>query len=69
MESINSTIRRFQNDIVSYINQSNLPVEVKSLVMKNICLQLETEADRAVVTEQHLQQKEASENDDTEVEQ
>lgn len=47
----NYDVRMFRNSILSYINQSPLPAEVKLLAVKDIASQLEAEANRAVMQE------------------
>ena len=47
----NYDIRMFRNSILSYINQSPLPAEVKFLAVKNIASQIEAEANKAVMQE------------------
>lgn len=47
----NYDIRMFKNSILSYINQSPLPAEVKLLAVKDIASQLEAEANKAVMQE------------------
>lgn len=47
----NYDIRMFRNSILSYINQSSLPAEVKFLAVKDIASQLEAEANKAVMQE------------------
>ena len=47
----NYDIRMFRNSILSYINQSPLPAEVKLLAVKDIASQLEAEANKAVMQE------------------
>lgn len=57
----NSTIRQFETEIVSYINQSDLPAEIKLLVMKDICAQLKSEANRCILAEQQQEKPAESE--------
>ena len=59
---INAKIREFENDIINFINASeDIPVEVRHLVLRDICNQLEKEADKQVVVERQLEQKKKSE--------
>lgn len=59
---VNAKIREFENDIINYINASSeIPVEVKHLVLRDICNKLEKEADKQVVAERQLEQKKKSE--------
>ena len=47
----NYSVRTFRSAIISYINQSQLPAEVKLLAVKDIASQLEAEANKAVAQE------------------
>ena len=59
---INAKIREFENDIINFINASeDIPVEVRHLVLRDICNQLEKEADKQVVAERQLEQKKKTE--------
>lgn len=57
---INTTIRSFRNDITAYVNQSDLPIEVKLLTIKDIYTQLEDAASKTILAEQ---QEEVQQND------
>lgn len=57
---INTTIRNFRNDITAYVNQSDLPIEVKLLTIKDIYTQLEDAASKTILAEQ---QEEVQQND------
>lgn len=57
---INTTIRTFRNDITAYVNQSDLPIEVKLLAIKDIYAQLEDAASKTISAEQ---QEEVQQND------
>lgn len=48
---LNLKTREFRNNITNYINSSDIPVEVKYLAIKDICNQLGSEANKAVVQE------------------
>lgn len=49
---VNAKIREFENDIINYINaSSDVPIEVKHLVLKDILHQVETEANRNIIAE------------------
>ena len=48
---LNLKTREFRNNITNYINSSDIPVEVKYLAIKDICNQLESEANKAVAQE------------------
>ena len=47
----NYNVRMFRSSILSYVNQSALPAEVKLLAVKDIASQLEAEANKAVMQE------------------
>lgn len=50
---VNAKIREFENDIINYINaSSDVPIEVKHLVLKDILHQVEAEANRNIIAEQ-----------------
>lgn len=47
---VNAKIREFENDIINYINaSSDVPIEVKHLVLKDILHQVEAEANRNII--------------------
>lgn len=48
---MNKEIRELNNDLVTTLNGSNIPIEVKRLVVLNIYNQLEKEADNAILNE------------------
>jgi hypothetical protein len=47
----NYDIRKFRNGLATYINQSPIDIEVKSLVLKDLAAQAEKEADATVTRE------------------
>ena len=63
---INTTIRSFRNDITAYVNQSNLPIEVKLLTIKDNYTQLEDAASKTILAEQQVQQQEEVQQNDSE---
>lgn len=63
---INTTIRNFRNDITAYVNQSDLPIEVKLLTIKDIYAQLEDAASKTILAEQQAQQQEETQQNDSE---
>lgn len=64
---INTTIRSFRNDITAYVNQSDLPIEVKLLTIKDIYTQLEDAASKTILAEQQEEQNDSeSAGDDNE---
>lgn len=55
---VNAKIREFENDIINYINaNSDIPIEVKHLVIKDILHQVEAEANRHVIAEREQMQE------------
>ena len=59
---INFDIRQFRNTITIYINSNNIPIEVKYLVVKDICNQLESEANKQIYIEQQQSTQKDSKN-------
>ena len=58
---INTQIRQLRDSIISMINASPLPIEIKRLVFAEIQTQINNEADRIIIAEQ----KEAETKNDT----
>ena len=58
---MNLQIRKFESTIINFCNLSDLPVEVKRLVFKDILQKLETESDRIVNLEIAEQKKREAE--------
>lgn len=61
---MNKEIRQLQDDLISLLNSSNLPVEVKRIVLANTLTLVEKEADRAILSE--IQATIESEGEDAE---
>ena len=66
---LNLELRQFRNELVTMINERQLPIEVKSLIINDIARDVAAQADRTVVYEQLAQQeqtekKEANEDVD-----
>lgn len=61
---MNKEIRQLQDDLISLLNSSNLPVEVKRIVLANTLSLVEKEADRAILSE--IQATIESEGEDAE---
>lgn len=60
---MNSQIREFEQNIIGYINQSTLPIEVKRLVIKDLFYQVTKTADDAVMIEAQMKhEQEAKKN-------
>ena len=56
---MNSTIREFEEGIVMFLNQFDLPVEVKKLVIKDVYMQLDRLANEAINQEMMKKELEA----------
>lgn len=55
---VNAKIREFENNIINFINaSSDVPIEVKHLVLKDILYQVEAEANRHVIAEREQMQE------------
>lgn len=50
---MNSKIRQLEDDLVSILNASDLPIEAKRLVVGNIYHATEKAADKAITTEKY----------------
>lgn len=61
---MNRKIRQLEDDIISLLNGSNLPVEVKRIVLTNTLTLVEKEADKAILSE--IQATIESEGEDAE---
>ena len=61
---MNRKILKLEDDIISLLNSSNLPVEVKRIVLANTLSLVEKEADRAILSE--IQATIESEGEDAE---
>lgn len=61
---MNRKIRKLEDDIISLLNGSDLPVEVKRIVLANTLSLVEKEADRAILSE--IQATIESEGEDAE---
>lgn len=48
---MNKAIRQLQDDLISLLNGSNLPIEVKRLILVDILALAEKEADKAILNE------------------
>lgn len=62
---MNLEIRRFEQNLIRMINESELPIEAKRLVMKDVLHQVESVADDQVKKE-HEAQKDAENNESVE---
>ena len=63
---MNLQIREFEQDIIGYINQSPLPIEVKRLIIKDIFYQVSKTADEAVILENQRKEQENQNEQDIE---
>lgn len=55
---MNIEIRSFQDDITNYINQSQIPLEVKRLVIRDIYIQLERVCNDVISQERLMKEQE-----------
>lgn len=55
---MNIEIRSFQDDITNYINQSQIPLEVKRLVIRDIYIQLERMCNDVILQERLMKEQE-----------
>lgn len=55
---MNTEIRKFQDDITGYINQTQIPLEVKRLVIRDIYIQLERMCNDAILQERLMKEQE-----------
>lgn len=51
---MNTEIRAFQNNIIAYINQSRLPLEVKRLIIRDVYIQLERMCENDAITQEKV---------------
>jgi len=60
-------IRQFQLGLVDYINQSNLPIEVKRLIIKDVLLKVEKASEDLIsqlIKEQEVQKTKEQSNEE-----
>lgn len=50
---MNSKIRQLEDDLINVLNSSDIPIEVKRLVVGNIYHLTEKEADKAILKEKY----------------
>ena len=69
---MNSTIREFEEGLVLYISQFNLPIEVKRLIIKDVFYQVDKIAtdtiNQELLMKKELEAKESQEKQDIIVE-
>lgn len=53
---MNSKIRQLEDDLVSILNASDLPIEVKRLIVGNVYHATEKAADNAILREKYEEQ-------------
>lgn len=63
---VNSQIRQFRDSIIAVTNASPLPIEIKRLVFAEIQTQINSEADRMIIAEKNLAEKDNSANEQEE---
>ena len=61
---MNIKTRELSNGLIRQINQSDVPIEVKRLIVKDIMSQLENEADEAIGAELSLINEKSSEGEE-----
>lgn len=54
---LNLEMRQFRNELVNMINQRQLPIEVKSLIINDIARDVAAQADRTIVYEELTRQE------------
>lgn len=54
---LNLEMRQFRNELVTMINQRQLPIEVKSLIINDIARDVAAQADRTIVYEELTRQE------------
>lgn len=53
----NSDIRQFRDSIIAMINAAPLPIEVKRMALTEICNAVNAEAERVILEEKRIAQK------------
>lgn len=54
---LNLEMRQFRNELVNMINQRQLPIEVKALIINDIARDVAAQADRTIVYEELTRQE------------
>lgn len=60
---MNAEIRQFRDTLVTLINSSPIPIEVKRMVIAEISNAVSVEAERAIMQEKEQKEKENKENE------
>lgn len=58
---LNLEIRKLRNELVTMINERQLPIEIKSLIINDIARDVAAQADKTIVYEQLAQQEQTEE--------
>ncbi len=53
----NLELRKFRNELINMINERQLPIEVKLLIINDVARDVAAQADRTIVYEQLAQQE------------
>lgn len=61
---VNTEIRKFRDSLVSMVNASPLPIEIKRLVFGEIQSQINAESDRIIIAERQKSQEEKENEED-----
>ncbi len=64
---MNANIRSFENALINFINQSNLSIEIKRIVLYEIYSQLKEEADKIINYEIKEKSKEKEDSDEQDI--
>lgn len=63
---LNLEIRKLRNELVTMINERQIPIEIKSLIINDIARDVAAQADKTIVYEQLAQQEQAENNEQKE---
>lgn len=64
---MNTNIRNFENAIINFINQSDLSIEIKRIVVYEIYSQLKEQADKIINYEVKERSKEKEDSDEQDI--
>ncbi len=48
---MNTAIRQLQDNLIAVLNESLVPIEVKSIILENLLYKAKEEADKAIIAE------------------
>ena len=63
---LNLEIRKLRNELVTMINERQLPIEIKSLIINDIARDVAAQADKTIVYEQLTEQAQTENNEQKE---